>query len=445
MSSRYGTIIINRDPAGAGTSNHYFTQPVTSLSRLTFQGSAWRYAGLADGSLQRRSGNTQGAYTQLTLPTTVTGTQVVLSGQPFESIVQSCFETSQAYLFIYDQNASIKDQGTGNPQLTGIDPSPYTLNVLPYAPLLIMIDNFATGNVYTNSGMSAWGYGALDTLDATYGTLITDFSQFYGISLSTGGGTRYPSTGFVTGSSGSVSQTGAGTNTVTTSAGGGFASVVPSTGQMVTIYVDVSSNWSVSGAAYVYANYEYSVDGGATWTTFYNTSASSGSGTHPTSQMSFVVGVSNLNLIQFQIVLVAQCFPSGTPSCSLTTAITNPYAVVSNPGAFGPIANGMIALLNTNTQVTIPISSVTSQTLVGGIYTQLLVNTTAAHGLVANFSANYHISYGCFSVRRADWGEWRICYLHNLRFRRCQCSFRLRSNRPVCFSISVADVRMGIL
>jgi hypothetical protein len=384
MSSRYGTIIINRDPAGTGTSNYYFTEPVTSLSRLTFLGSAWRYAGLSDGSLWRRAGNAQGAYTSLTLPTTATGTQIVLSGQPFESIVQSCFETSQAYLFIYDQNASIKDQGTGSPQLTGIDPSPYTLNVNPYAPLLIMIDNFASGNTYTNSGTSAWGYGALDILDATYGTLITDFSQFYGISLSTGGGTRYPSTGYVTGSGSDVSQSGPGTNTVTTSAGGGFASVVPSTGQVITIYVDISENWSSLGSATMSANYEYSIDGGITWTSFYNTSYYWGSGVLPTTQVSFIAGASNLNLIQFQIVLTAECFPGPSSSGSIAASIANPYAVVSNPGAFGPIANGMIALLNTNTQVTIPISNVTSQTLVGGIYTQLLVNTTAAHGLVAN-------------------------------------------------------------
>ena len=75
VSSRFGTQIINRDPLGTGTANHYFSAPVTSLSRLNYQSNAWRYAGLGNGSLQRRAGNGQGAYTQLALPTTWTQRQ----------------------------------------------------------------------------------------------------------------------------------------------------------------------------------------------------------------------------------------------------------------------------------------------------------------------------------------------------------------------------------
>src|SRR5271170_4301101 len=84
MSSRYGTQIINRDPAGVGTNNYFFATPVTSLSRLVYLGNAYRYAGTTDGNLWRRAGNTQGQYTSI-----YTG----LSGQTFQSTVTNCFLT----------------------------------------------------------------------------------------------------------------------------------------------------------------------------------------------------------------------------------------------------------------------------------------------------------------------------------------------------------------
>ena len=43
----------------------------------------------------------------------------------------------------------------------------------------------------------------------------------------------------------------------------------------------------------------------------------------------------------------------------------------------------MVAILNTNTSISVPIVSVTSSNLAGGIYTQLTVNTQIAHGLSA--------------------------------------------------------------
>src|SRR5271170_2483318 len=54
MSSRFGTMIINRDAVGAGTNNHFFTSPVVNLGRMLYQANAWRYAGLSDGTLWRR-------------------------------------------------------------------------------------------------------------------------------------------------------------------------------------------------------------------------------------------------------------------------------------------------------------------------------------------------------------------------------------------------------
>lgn len=381
VSSRFGTQIINRDPLGTGTANHYFSAPVTSLSRLNYQSNAWRYAGLGNGSLQRRAGNGQGAYTQLALPTTWTQAPILLSGQPFGSLVDNCFETSQPYLFIYDQNASIKDSGTGNPQLTGIDPSPITLNVLPYAPLLIMIDSFATANTYSVVNVTGWAWGNIETLDANSGALITDFSQFYGIGPSGGGTTNYsPSTTSLTVT---ATQSGSGTTTNNSSAAAGFASVVPSFGETVSLTVTWNSAISVFGPAGTgAANIQYSPDGGVTW---YNMAGVSSSAalTTPSISSSASIGVSNLNLLQIRaqgIGIVSG--PGGTVTA--TTNITNIYASISNPNAFGPVTSGMLALLSTNASKNVPISSVVSQTLSGGLYTQLLVTTTAAHGLVAN-------------------------------------------------------------
>ena len=124
MSSRYGTQIINRDPAGgSGTNNYYFGNPVISLARMTYLGQSYRYAETSDGSLFRRQGDTQGPYT---------GIASGLSGFPFGWVISNCFETSQPFLFIYDRVKSIKDSGTGVPELTGIDPSSYTANILPH-------------------------------------------------------------------------------------------------------------------------------------------------------------------------------------------------------------------------------------------------------------------------------------------------------------------------
>ena len=381
MSSRYGTIIVNRDASGVGTANHYFSSPVTSLSRLNYQSNAWRYAGLANGSLQRRSGNGQGAYTQLTLPTTWTGTPIVLSGQPFDSLITNCFETSQPYLFIADAAASIKDAGTGNPQLWGIDPSPYTVNALPYAPLLIMIDSFATANTYTTANVSGWAFGSIETLDANSGALITDFSQFYGVGPSGGGTTNYnfsPTTGTVT-----ATQSGAGNNTQTSSAQTQPTSIVPSAGEAVSLTVVWNASISISGGS-GYGGWviQYSPDGGTTWTQI--TSGTSGSNVAtPTITSNISVIVPNINLLQVR-AQASSAVSNGGGAVVSTANITNAYVTVVGSGTFGPVTNGMLSLLNTNTTVNIPIASVVSQTLVGGLYTQLLITTSTAHGLAAN-------------------------------------------------------------
>lgn len=175
-SSRYGTVIVNRDPNGTvNGQNYYFGHPITSLARLVYQSNIWRYAGDSAGNLYRRTGDTQGPYTSI-----YTG----LSGQPFQVIDSNSFQSSTPWLYIYDAAVSIKDSGTGTPVPTGIDPPPYTANMQPYAPLLTMIDSFAATNAYVTSGVSGWAYGSVGTLEATGSQQVVDFSEFLGVSSS---------------------------------------------------------------------------------------------------------------------------------------------------------------------------------------------------------------------------------------------------------------------
>jgi len=395
-SSRYGTQVVNRDAIGVGTSNHYFSSPVTSLSRMNYQSNAWRYAGLGDGSLWRRAGNAQGAYTELTLPNTWYGTPVTLSGQPFGSLVNSCFETSQPFLFMYDQNASIKDQGTGSPQLTGIDPSPYTLNVTPYAPLLIMIDSFASSNTYTTANVTGWAWSSYETLTVVAGNMVTDFSQFYPSAAS--GSTYNPSTTTNTATS---SQGVKGTKVVTSPANSGFPSIVPPPGDVVTLNVAINGSISITGgSANGEIDFQYSIDSGVTWNYLYEFDSYS-SAVIPPQNAFVVVSVANINTIQTRIVCTSYVVSSGSSSTT-TGNITNIFLTVAPP-FFSAVQNGMIAILNSNTSISIPIVSSVSSSLSGGRYTQLLVTTQSAHGLssgsmISIYSSSNDLIDGFYAV-----------------------------------------------
>jgi hypothetical protein len=374
MSSRYGTIIVNRDAVGAGTANHFFSSPVTTIARLNYQASAQRYAGLADGTLWTRQGNTQGQFTQI-----FSG----LSGNTFGWLVNSTFASSQPWIYIYDQNASIATAlGAGTPRLTGIDPPPYTANTQPYAPLLVMIDSFASANSYTTSDISGWGYALINTLLAASGQQVTDFTEFFGITISGGGGGSVyaPSS---TATTASVTQSGSGTNTNTSSALSGFASVPITAGLSASLTIQANgSAVSTQGGGGI--EFQYSPDSGTSWIPFasFNTTLQ-GSQTFPPEQfsVSLPVAVGNLNTVQVRIYVTATAGPSG--NVVLNGAITNCYITVTGGGSatFGPVANGMIALLNTNTVSSVPVASVTASGLTAGLYTTLTVVTQAAHGL----------------------------------------------------------------
>ena len=382
VSSRYGTHIINRDAAGSGTSNYYFSSPVTSLARLNYQSSAWRYAGLQNGTIYRRAGNTQGAYTQLALPNTVSGAPSTLSGNTFGAVINSCFETSLPFIFIYDQSASIKDTGTGNPQLTGIDPPQYTANAQPYSPLLTLIDNFATGNSYTSSGFSvAWSHSAIETISATVIGSVVDFWQF-GISGSA-----------ITGGTASRTQTGPGSGLAST-VFSGFPSIVVNPATVFNISLTLDGNATLTGtvgqlqSAEYQVWWEYSTDSGTTWqqpSPTYNSPllTSIGSYTGPVSvpYVIAVTGLTNLSHLQIRLNVANAVYASSGTSLAATATVGSISASIPNPGAFGAVCNGILANLPTATLDTYQIVSVQSiDPDANGVYQRLLVTLSGVFG-----------------------------------------------------------------
>ena len=397
LSSRYGTRIINRDPYGSGTSNFYFPSPVTSLARLLFQGQAYRYAGLQNGTLWRRAGNLQGPYSQLTLPLSVP----LLSGQPFQSVVTSCYETSQAYLFIYDAYGSVKDNGILNPvQLTGIDPPENTANALPYSPLLTLIDNFSASNTYAASDFSsAWAYSAVANLGAIDGSMVTDFPQFISIGsesaeLAGGGATAI------------ATHNGQGTtfasDIITIS---GFPSTVVPAGGVVSVTMQEQGGTTITGGGTgvppvsvgTYASFSYSVDGGSVWTAFGSDTASAqadGTYTFPHNgyQWTFpVYGLTNLDNLQIQINLEVdlEVLGSGVFTCIANCSLLDVAASFTETGIFGDICNGILSVLNSGKPSYVPIASVVSSNQVGDFYTNLVVTTSQPLSLTASNVAIY--------------------------------------------------------
>lgn len=418
MSSRYGTVIINRDPNGTvpNGQNYLFPSVITSLAKMSYQSQPQRYALLADGSVWQRNSNTQGPYTKLTLPLNFQGQQIQLSNQPATSLILPCYETSLPYLFIYDQVASIKiAAGSSTPELTGIDPSPYTLNTLPYAPLLLLIDDFPSTSLYSTANVSGWAWGNIETLDVESGALITDFSQFYGVGPSGGGTTIYnPST---TTTSVTANQTGEGNSQQNSSVLAGFPSVVPSLGEVVSITVQWDASASMTGPYTTAAfNLQYSIDGGVTWGSFAGGSLTAPGDLPPVGSITSSVSVMVANLSQLQIRAQAIAVvggPSGS-SVSATTNILNAYASISNPGAFGPVANGMLSILNNNTYVAIPIAEVTSTNFGTGVWTQYLIKTVIPSNLApgdtfAIYASSNDLVDGFYEVLNTGASNTLIC------------------------------------
>lgn len=164
LSSRYGCVIINRDPDGTpGGTNYLLPNPIVTITRLAQKSSdsSWRYAGDNTGVLYRRTGDTQGPYTQI-----ITG----LSGQPFDSVVNTTFGSSTPYIFIADANLMLKDNGAGTPTKWGIAPPTEQALTWVFDPQVFLIDGFNNGaGGYAVSNVTGLASGTIGTVTTSLG------------------------------------------------------------------------------------------------------------------------------------------------------------------------------------------------------------------------------------------------------------------------------------
>jgi hypothetical protein len=163
LSSRYGSVIINRDPQGIGVNNYFFASAPSTIARLVSGASSWRYVGLANGTLLRRAGLLQGNFTQIS---------AALSGKQFSSLVTPCFQSAQPYLFIADASIMLKDSGAGNPVSWGIGPPSQAANTLQYAPSTSLIEGFTSGAGFTTAGFTITGVFTIGVVNGTGATSI---------------------------------------------------------------------------------------------------------------------------------------------------------------------------------------------------------------------------------------------------------------------------------
>lgn len=170
MSSRLGSQIINRDPDGTGDGTNFFLpDPVQTITRLKYNSATYRYAG-SGTALYRRMDDTQGPYTSI-----FTG----LSGNPFGSASTNCFGSSLNYLFIADQNAMLKDSGTGLPTQWGITTPKESANATEMGPTLLLIDGFTDPLIdYTTVNVTGWASSAIGTVNVTSESPWNNFAQF---------------------------------------------------------------------------------------------------------------------------------------------------------------------------------------------------------------------------------------------------------------------------
>ena len=170
LSSRYGSQIINRDGDDVGDATNYFLpNPVQTITRLKYNSATYRYAG-SGNTLYRRAGDTQGPYTSI-----FTG----LSGNPFGSASTSCFGSSLNYLFIADQNAMLKDSGTGLPTQWGITTPNEPANATEMGPILLLVDGFTDDlGDYTTVNVTGWASSPIGTVNVTSESPWNNFAQF---------------------------------------------------------------------------------------------------------------------------------------------------------------------------------------------------------------------------------------------------------------------------
>lgn len=358
MSSRYGTTIICRDPNGTPAGKNYlFSFPIISLARMIYLAQSYRYAADSNGGLFRRQGDLQGPYTQI-----YSG----LSGNPFQSVSTNCFATAQTYLFVFDENVTLKDSGTGTPTLAGIDPPAWTANSQPYSPLLTLIDNFNSGNTYSQANFSvAWAYSAVTTITPFVSQPVTDFQEFVQATYSVAGGV--------------ASLTALADGTLSTEFTCNPFPSSATSGAPVTVSASALGKFVFGGPGSAGIELQYSINSGTTWTTFYSRFVSADATIGPTPVSISVYGLANLDTLLIRIVAVATL--TGTGFVSSTGTISGVTASVSPFGAFSTISNGMLSVLNSDSTIQLPISSIISTTPIAGLYTQLQLTMQSPHGL----------------------------------------------------------------
>ena len=188
ISTRFGNTIINRDPAGTGTSNYLLpAAPVALAYMRALAGAAYRYAILSDGSMWRRSGLTQGAYSRIL----ASGS---LSGGLATSLVFSLFSSSQPYLLLCDGNQTLKDSGTGTPVRAGLIPPVQPAAAQAYAPQIQILDLYGQGfdlpTGYTLGGGATLNHGYTTTSAIT----VTGLQTVTVTGLASGGTIEFPIT-----------------------------------------------------------------------------------------------------------------------------------------------------------------------------------------------------------------------------------------------------------
>jgi hypothetical protein len=168
MSSRFGSLILNRDSISA---NFFAFNQISTITRLKgLNSQTWRYYQSLT-SLYRRAGNLAGQYNLI-----YTG----LSGNAFSSLVAPTFASGIPYLFIYDSAVSIKDVGTGIPVRTGILPPTQVANAIAYAGDVTLIDTFSSTSGYTLSNIVLNTVGSVYAVNGVSGTPVlgTDYETY---------------------------------------------------------------------------------------------------------------------------------------------------------------------------------------------------------------------------------------------------------------------------
>jgi hypothetical protein len=147
LSSRYGTMAITVDPV-AKVNRPMADLNVHTLGRMKGIGQNYRYAG-AGTNLYRRTGDTQGAYTQIN--------STALSGRRFSCVEYRPDQSSFPYTFFADAATMLKDNGAGVTRWGIFPPTrPATMSLSdPVRTVVNLFDSAIGAYTFVNVGAAA--------------------------------------------------------------------------------------------------------------------------------------------------------------------------------------------------------------------------------------------------------------------------------------------------